>query len=87
MPQIRSEHLDGIHGLRAAARATIIARQPRTVLDLLVIPDVGRKVARRLLEAGLVTDPHGGMGPCEGAARRTWNDLLDEARAMFAREG
>jgi hypothetical protein len=54
---ITAEHLAGLPGLRQAARLALIARQPRTVLEALSIPDVGRKATRHLLAAGLLTDP------------------------------
>ncbi len=69
---ITAKHLAGLRGLRQAARLALIARQPRTVLDALSIPDVGRKATRHLLAAGLLTDPervqtrppYSGRGSC-----------------------
>lgn len=55
--RITAEHLAGLPGLRRAARDTLIARQPKTVLEALSIPDVGRKATKHLLAAGLVADP------------------------------
>jgi hypothetical protein len=54
---ITAEHLAGLPGLRHTARDALIARQPKTVLEALSIPDVGRKATRYLLAAGLVADP------------------------------
>ena len=54
---ITAKHLAGLPGLRQAARLALITRQPRTVLEALSIPDIGRKATRHLLAAGLLTDP------------------------------
>ena len=54
---ITAEHLTGLPGLRREARDALVARQPRTVLEALGIPDVGRKATRYLLAASLLTDP------------------------------
>jgi len=54
---ITAEHLAGLPGLRHTARDALVARQPKTVLEALSIPDVGRKATKHLLAAGLVTDP------------------------------
>lgn len=54
---ITAEHLAGLSGLRHTARDALIAHQPKTVLEALSIPDVGRKATKRLLAAGLVADP------------------------------
>jgi hypothetical protein len=35
----------------------LMRAQPETVLEALRLPDVGRKTTKRLLEAGLLTDP------------------------------
>ncbi|MCK5798802.1 MAG: hypothetical protein KAI47_16530 [Deltaproteobacteria bacterium] len=48
-------------GLRRAAADAILAHQPRTVAQAIQLPDVGRKIARVLLEAGLITDPEDAM--------------------------
>jgi len=54
---ITAEHLTGMPGLRREARDALVARQPRTVLEALGIPDIGRKATSYLLAAGLLTDP------------------------------
>ena len=54
---ITAGHVAGLPGLRQAARLALVARQPRTVLEALRIPEVGRKATRHLLAAGLLTDP------------------------------
>jgi len=54
---ITAEHLTGLPGLRREARDALVARQPRTVLEALGIPDVGRKATSYMLAAGLLTDP------------------------------
>lgn len=53
-------HLQGWPGLSQSARDGLVARQPKTVLDALRIPGVGRKTTARLLALGLLLrDPHG----------------------------
>ena len=52
-------HLQGWPGLSQSARDGLVARQPKTVLDALRIPGVGRKTTARLLALGLLRDPHG----------------------------
>ncbi len=54
---ITSDHLAGMPGRRRAARAALLARQPKTVLKALGIPNVGRKATKHLLVEGLLTDP------------------------------
>lgn len=56
---ITHDDLRGLPGLRRTAADAIIAAQPRTVLELLRLRDVGRKTARVLLTAGLISDPEG----------------------------
>jgi hypothetical protein len=59
MPPITLADLEHLPGLRRAAKARLVAEQPRTVLECLALGDVGRKTTRQLLKAGLVTDPEG----------------------------
>lgn len=56
---ITHDDLRGLPGLRRAAAEAIVAAQPRTVLELLRLGHVGRKTAKVLLRAGLVSDPEG----------------------------
>lgn len=43
--------------LRRRAAAALLARQPATVREALMLPDIGRKTTRVLLAAGLLADP------------------------------
>lgn len=56
---ITHDDLRGLPGLRRTAAAAIVEAQPRTVLELLRLRDVGRKTAKELLRVGLVSDPEG----------------------------
>ena len=58
---IRLDDLKGLPGLRRVAADAILAHQPRTVAEAIRLRDVGRKTARALLEAGLITDPEDAM--------------------------
>jgi len=55
--KITAAHLQGIPGLSEKARNELLSLQPKTVLEALRIPGIGRKTTRRLLELGLLTDP------------------------------
>ena len=54
---ITHEDLRRLSGLRRASVDALVGAQPRTVLELLRLRDVGRKTAKVLLEAGLISDP------------------------------
>jgi hypothetical protein len=56
---IREEHLRGLPGLRRESIAAVVAAQPRTVVEARMIPGVGYKTTRHLLELALITDPEG----------------------------
>jgi hypothetical protein len=56
---ISPEDLRGITGLRARAKDELLASQPKTVLEALRIPDVGRGATRELLVRGCLVDPEG----------------------------
>jgi hypothetical protein len=86
MSRIRPEHLRGFDGLREVAKLEIVARQPTSVLELLAMKYVGRKTARRLLEAGLVADPHGAMRPMCSEQLEEFYRLLSEQRRRYGRE-
>jgi hypothetical protein len=65
---ITDKDLLGLRGLRSAARARLLERQPATVFEALCIRDVGRATTRELLKQGVLTDP-------EGVQRRSLNRL------------
>lgn len=56
---LTTAHLDGLPGLRRAARAALLDAQPATVMEALSLRDVGRSTTRHLLALGLLTDPVG----------------------------
>ena len=56
---ITHDDLRGLPGVRRAAVDAIVTAQPRTVLEVLRLRDVGRKTAKVLLDAGLISDPEG----------------------------
>jgi hypothetical protein len=56
---ITLDDLLGQPGLSRAASDALVAQQPRTVMQALVMHGVGRKTTRRLLALGLLTDPEG----------------------------
>jgi hypothetical protein len=56
---ITRDDLRGQPGLSRAASDALLAQQPRTVMQALVMHGVGRKTTRRLLALGLLTDPEG----------------------------
>ena len=56
---ITLDDLRGQPGLSRAASDALVAQQPRTVMQALVMYGVGRKTTRRLLALGLLTDPEG----------------------------
>lgn len=58
-PLLTHHHLQGLPGLSQSARDGLLARHPKTVLDALRVPGVGRKTTARLLALGLLRDPHG----------------------------
>ena len=64
---ITDQDLTGLRGLRVAARARLLERQPATVFEALCIRDVARATTRELLKRGVLTDP-------EGVQRRSLND-------------
>jgi hypothetical protein len=64
---MRRDDFRGHPGLRRSALDALLKAQPKTVLEALQLPDVGRKTTARLLALGLVTDP-------EGVQRRTASD-------------
>lgn len=55
--KITADRLRGLPGLSEKARDELLSLQPKTVLEALRIPGIGRKTTRRLLELGLLTDP------------------------------
>ncbi len=57
--RITHHHLQDLPGLSQSARDGLLVRQPKTVLDALRVPGVGRKTTARLLALGLLRDPHG----------------------------
>ena len=73
---ITLDDLLGQPGLSRAASDALVAQQPRTVMQALVMHGVGRKTTRRLLALGLLTDPEGvqtrGLTMEEFRANRHW---------------
>jgi hypothetical protein len=57
--KITAVHLQGLPGLSEKARDQLLALQPKTVLEALRIPGIGRGTTRKLLELGLLIDPEG----------------------------
>jgi hypothetical protein len=57
--KITASHLQGFPGLSEKARDQLLSLQPKTVLEALRIPGIGRSTTRKLLELGLLTDPEG----------------------------
>jgi hypothetical protein len=57
--RITIDTLKGWPGLARRTSTELVAAQPRTVLEALSIPGVGRKTTKRLLQLGLVIDPEG----------------------------
>lgn len=57
--RITAGHLHGFPGLSMKARDALITKQPKTVLEALRIPGVGRSTTHKLLEFGVLTDPAG----------------------------
>lgn len=56
---LRPRELHGFPGLSMKARDAVLARQPKTVLEALRIPGVGRSTTRKLLDLGVLTDADG----------------------------
>ena len=71
------DDLKGLPGLRRAAVDAILALQPRTVLEALLIPGVARKTTRFLLENELLVDPQSVQ---RGFKYDALNDLDVESR-------
>ena len=51
------EDLRGINGLRRKTRDTLIAIQPATAFEALILPGIGRGIAGLLFKRGLLVDP------------------------------
>jgi hypothetical protein len=56
---ITLDDLRGQPGLSRAASNALVAQQPPTVMNALVMHGVGRKTTKRLLALGILTDPEG----------------------------
>jgi hypothetical protein len=54
---ITAEDFRGQRGLRHTTLNAMLSQQPKTVLQALGIRGVGRKLTKRLLKLGLLTDP------------------------------
>ena len=79
-PRLELEHLLRIPSLRRRAAAELLKRQPRTVREALLIPDVGSCTTRRLLGMGLLDDPEGvqpGTKKAVGRIRRAIRQVRD----------
>ena len=75
---ITDQDLTGLSGLRVAARARLLERQPATVFEALCIRDVARATTRELLKRGVLTDP-------EGVQRRSLNEEELERKMLAKR--
>ena len=75
---ITDQDVTGLRGLRVAARARLLERQPATVFEALCIRDVARATTRELLKRGVLTDP-------EGVQRRSLNEEELERKMLAKR--
>jgi len=59
MTKLNVDHLEGLPGLSMKSRDELLVRQPKTVIEALKIPGVGRKTTKHLFELGLLKDREG----------------------------